>query len=303
MEITKNIEVDERQEFELEMHSVLNVLSVILGTLQIMQDEAQNDLGFDTIINALFDSSEILQSGIKENFDLETIKNLSQDLTENLNQISVTNPEYASTLIFKEHHTTLLKIIDVLKTRLDEVQIRITDPDIWETFDVGAFKNDFISFFHALEQNSRGRFRIIYNLAEQDEKDYLINFEVSSDTDNNIFMPLLFKDVIRDLIANARKYTPPGGTIIIGITMKNGLLKFVVEDSGYGIPPNEIERVVDYGFRGSNVKNSIRTMGGGFGLTKAYFITKKFNGRMFIESTLLVGTTIRIELPVPETIV
>lgn len=300
MEIVKNIEVDSDLEFELEMHSILNVLSVILGTLQIMQDEAQDKLGLDSVIYKLFDISEILKSGRRNDFELETMLSVEQDLFEKLNLIETTNPEFASTTIFKDHQETLRKIVDVLKIRLSEILVRLKNPDSWESFDIDEFKDDFLSFFHALEQNSRGRYRIIYNLAEQEEKDYLVDFEISSDTNNNIFMPLLFKDVIRDLIANARKYTPPGGNILIGIAMKNRILKFVVEDNGYGIPDDEIEHVVDYGFRGSNIKNTIRTMGGGFGLTKAYYVTKKLNGRMFIDSKLLRGTTIRIELPVPE---
>lgn len=40
-------------------------------------------------------------------------------------------------------------------------------------------------------------------------------------------------------------------------------------------------------------------MGGGFGLTKAFYITKQFGGRFFIASECGVGTRIRILLPRP----
>jgi signal transduction histidine kinase len=106
------------------------------------------------------------------------------------------------------------------------------------------------------------------------------------------------KDVIRDLIANARKYTQAGGRINIGISQKEDAFKFVVEDNGYGIPSNELQSIVEFGYRGSNVESSIRTMGGGFGLTKALYVTQKYLGKFWIDSELDKGTKITLEIPV-----
>lgn len=44
-------------------------------------------------------------------------------------------------------------------------------------------------------------------------------------------------------------------------------------------------------------------MGGGFGLTKAFFVTKRFQGRMWIRSAAGAGTRITIDLPMPSTVV
>jgi hypothetical protein len=43
----------------------------------------------------------------------------------------------------------------------------------------------------------------------------------------------------------------------------------------------------------------VRTMGGGFGLTKAFLTTKQFGGRFWIASAVGVGTRIRIHVPRP----
>jgi len=43
----------------------------------------------------------------------------------------------------------------------------------------------------------------------------------------------------------------------------------------------------------------VRTMGAGFGLTKAYYVTKQFGGRMWIASRLGVGTRITLIIPRP----
>jgi signal transduction histidine kinase len=52
-------------------------------------------------------------------------------------------------------------------------------------------------------------------------------------------MPAVFQDVVRDLIANARKYTPPGGKIIAGLYQDDEELRFVVADTGRRVRFNQ----------------------------------------------------------------
>jgi len=119
-----------------------------------------------------------------------------------------------------------------------------------------------------------------------------------------IHMPAVFQDVMRDLLANARKYTQPGGTITAGLHDSGTHLRFVVADTGRGIPPGEIQSVVEFGRRGSNTQDR-PTRGAGIGLTKAYYVTRKFGGRMFVQSTGVPGegTRIEIRLPLPPALV
>lgn len=109
-------------------------------------------------------------------------------------------------------------------------------------------------------------------------------------------MPPVLCDVMRDLLANARKYTPPGGTIIAAMYQEPKWLHLAVADTGRGIPPDEIAAVAQFGKRASNVED-VRTFGGGFGLTKAFLVTKQFGGRFWIQSELGVGTRIRLQIP------
>ncbi|XFA71814.1 ATP-binding protein [Thermosynechococcaceae cyanobacterium Okahandja] len=71
-----------------------------------------------------------------------------------------------------------------------------------------------------------------------------------------------------------------------------------LHDTGCGIPSSELTKVVGFGQRGSNVQHR-RTMGGGFGLTKAFLVTKRFGGRMWIRSQEGVGTRITLQIPLP----
>ena len=103
---------------------------------------------------------------------------------------------------------------------------------------------------------------------------------------------------MRDLLANARKYTPPGGQISSGVYVGPDYLRLVVEDNGRGIPEADLDRVVRFGERGSNVAD-VRTMGGGFGLTKACMLAQRLGGRAWIASRENVGTRVTLEIPRP----
>ncbi len=161
-------------------------------------------------------------------------------------------------------------------------------------------KTNFREVFTAIEKNSHSAYHIVCNLAHQDSGDYFISLEIGKDDNAQYLMPLVFQDIMRDLMANARKYTPPGGRIAAGLYVSTEELTFVVEDSGKGIPSEELEKVFLYGYRASNAQDR-PTRGGGFGLTKAYYICKALGGKMYIDSPISEnkGTRIKLTLPIP----
>ncbi|EHQ52048.1 hypothetical protein ECTPHS_05105 [Ectothiorhodospira sp. PHS-1] len=187
-------------------------------------------------------------------------------------------------------------VMAIFKTRVKELTARAGVPMIWQWYDLELLKEDLAILFQVMQQKSNGGFGIKHNIAGQEERDYLVKFDVTSRDGNQIFMPAVFSDVIRDLMANARKYTPPGGRILSGLDDDGHRIRFVVEDTGVGIPAEQIQDVVMLGFRADNVRNR-RTYGGGFGLTKAYWVTQRLQGRMWIDSRLDEGTRIEIQFP------
>ena len=303
MEITNKVNVTESQVNELEMHSLINIISVINSHIQIIQYETGYEVLFEPLIDDLMALADACREKNIDQFNNQTVAQFKRDLFAKLDQLE----ENVNSGNLKSEETTYKSIFNeifrVLNARVEEFITRWENPGKWEAHDIVAFKKDFNSFFYTMEKNSKGRYRIIFNIAEQEEKDYLVQFAINSDCENTIYIPIVLKDVIRDLIANARKYTPPGGEINIGLSQKEGMFRFVVEDSGYGIPKDEIERIVEYGYRATNIKDKVKTMGGGFGLTKAYYVTKKFGGRFWIESELNKGTKISIEIPVPDRVI
>ena len=302
MELVKSVTFDENQIFELEMHSFLNVLSVLSGIIQIIEDEAGPHNAFRGPLTEIFRQSDAIRSNNRKVFNPKGLIQLKNDVLASFEVFEAKKPDFCAEDSYKQLRSSLDDIFSVFDVRIAELEARYESPDKWEIFTTEEFKEDFRKFFYAMEKSSNGRYRIIYNIAEQDERDYLVSLEIDSELNGYIAMPYLLKDVVRDIIANARKYTPPGGDITIGIAITSNTLRFLCEDSGYGIPEDEIGQVVDFGFRASNIRNKIRTMGGGFGLTKAYYITKKLGGRFWIESELNKGTRISIQIPLPEAI-
>ncbi len=192
----------------------------------------------------------------------------------------------------------LASLFEVLRLRAREIVARSQDPFGWVTHRIAPLSENFFHEFRAIERNSKGGYRIVHNLAEHDAQSYYLHCDIGSFRGERIRMPAVFQDIIRDLIANARKYTAPGGRILAGTYEDQTELRVVVEDTGRGVPADEIPGLVHFGVRGSNVEDR-PTRGGGFGLTKAYYVTKRLGGRMWIDSTVDVGTQMKIVLPTP----
>jgi signal transduction histidine kinase len=304
MEITKPLTIGEEEINLLDLHSFINIFSIISGNLQLVQLNMKNPDVLEPVVDRAIVLSKAMLNRELQDFNIPAILAYQIDVLQLLEQLK-TDRECNGldmNLDLDVEIQTMTQIFEIMNIRAEELLNRWQHPGKWEMFKLDAFREDFHKFFYAMEKNSRGRYRIRYNIAEKEEADYLIQFVVNSDSNNSLCMIMMLKDVMRDLMANARKYTPPGGKIDIGVSMKNNVLRFVIEDSGIGIPQNQIEKVVEFGYRASNVKDTHRTMGGGFGLTKAYFFTKKNDGRLWIESREGLGTKISIEIPVPESV-
>jgi PAS domain S-box-containing protein len=105
--------------------------------------------------------------------------------------------------------------------------------------------------------------------------------------------------IMINLLANAVKYSPGGGTITVTLDVeeKRGTRMAVirVSDHGIGIPEGELARVFERFYRASNV--SSRIDGTGIGLTGARYIAQRHGGDVSVESVLGEGTTFTVELP------
>jgi heavy metal sensor kinase len=104
------------------------------------------------------------------------------------------------------------------------------------------------------------------------------------------------RQVFFNLIDNAIKYTPEGGTVEIRIERIDGAARVIVRDSGVGIPAEHLPRVFDRFYRVDKARS--REQGGtGLGLTIARSIVVAHSGQIELSSTRGHGTTVTLTLP------
>jgi len=287
------------QESRLELHSLLNLYNVLIGELTVLGLVLGED---DRLLRrSLAVCDQLLGNLGDQSRALEDAEHLEENLRVIAGEIDAAILSHAARAGHSEviqSRRSLRTVWEILRIRALELLARRRTPGRWERIPVAQLRRNFTEVFAGVEQHSRGRYRIVYNAALQGPEDYYFDFEVDSNDHEAVRMPPIFEDVMRDLAANARKYTAPGGSVTVSLYGDPEMLRLVVRDSGRGIAPDELARVVRFGERGSNV-GPVRSLGGGLGLTKAFWATKQFEGRFWIASQPGVGTTVRIQVPVP----
>lgn len=105
---------------------------------------------------------------------------------------------------------------------------------------------------------------------------------------------VLLGQAIDSMLNNGLKYSAGGGTVSIDLTCDDSNATMHISDSGIGIPANEIHRIFDAFYRASN---AIYIPGTGLGLNIAQQVVEKHGGQISVESTVDVGTSFTIRLP------
>jgi two-component system heavy metal sensor histidine kinase CusS len=106
--------------------------------------------------------------------------------------------------------------------------------------------------------------------------------------------PVLFGRAVSNLVDNALRFTPDGGTIQISITVKTAHSEVTVSDNGCGIAPEHLPRVFDRFYR---VDSSRSSDGAGLGLALVKSIVDLHGGSAKIESEANRGTTGTVTFP------
>jgi len=102
--------------------------------------------------------------------------------------------------------------------------------------------------------------------------------------------------LLTNLVGNSLKFTPRGGTISVKLTEADTDVTVEVRDSGPGIPVDEMPRVFERFYRGTNTGDA-RASGSGLGLAIVRSIVDMHGGEIDLASVIGEGTVFRITLP------
>ena len=108
--------------------------------------------------------------------------------------------------------------------------------------------------------------------------------------------PLRVRQVLRNLVGNAIKYTPENGQITVDTEQKNRYIQISVQDTGLGIPDKDLPHIFDRFYRVQN-DDRLDIEGNGLGLAIVKAIVEQHGGKITVESTHGKGTCFRFTLP------
>lgn len=142
-----------------------------------------------------------------------------------------------------------------------------------------------LSFEYRQSLGSEGR-ELVLNLPE--ERSVMLRIDV-----------LKIRQVLDNLVENAKKYTPAEGKIGIGCSIEENSIEIWVEDEGPGVPEADLSRIFERFYRVD--KGRSRDTGGtGLGLSIVKHIIDWHNGRVWAENVEDQGLRVSFRLPVAE---
>jgi len=104
------------------------------------------------------------------------------------------------------------------------------------------------------------------------------------------------KQILLNLLSNAVKFTPPGGSVVVRVTLEEDGMSIAVADTGIGIAPEDLEKALrPFGQIDSRMARKYQGTGLGLPLTKS--MIELHGGRLVLDSAAGRGTTATIWLP------
>ena len=142
--------------------------------------------------------------------------------------------------------------------------------------------------------------RIVENhLVPAEKQELTIQSNIAPDVPIVYVDQTMLERAITNLVDNAIKYTPNGGTIEVGLNRDEHMLVISVHDSGLGISPDNQKMLFERHVRIPRAEHK-RVKGSGLGLFIVRSVAQRHGGNAWVESTEGDGSTFFISLPLDE---
>jgi len=131
--------------------------------------------------------------------------------------------------------------------------------------------------------------REVVGLYRAGESDIRFEYDVGPDLPPALARPGELKEVLFNIVENARDAVDAGGSISVTANAADDHIEVVVSDDGHGIEPGMLDRIFEPHF-------STRSTGTGLGLAIVRRLVEGWGGRIEVQSLPGDGTTIRIRM-------
>ncbi|MBW9171142.1 two-component system histidine kinase PnpS [Clostridium estertheticum] len=221
-----------------------------------------------------------------ENMRTQFVANVSHELKTPLTSIK----GFAETLKYVDDVETKEKFLNIINEEADRLTRLITDiltlSHIEQQKEVKTEKinvNKIVKDVYNLMKNTADLKGIQLSVKQQN-----VNILIG-DTDR-------FKQMLINLVDNGINYSESGNSVCIGTEGKTDGFILWVQDTGVGIAKDQIPRLFERFYRVDKARS--RSKGGtGLGLAIVKHIVLEFNGKIYVESQLEVGSKFIIEIP------
>jgi signal transduction histidine kinase len=133
------------------------------------------------------------------------------------------------------------------------------------------------------------------------QKNISLNVELPKDMPNVIQADqALLHQAVYNLVENALKYTPEGGSVTINASTMDNSLIFSIADNGIGVSPDDLPRLFEKFYRGSQ-REARAQHGTGLGLAIVRSIAERHGGRVWVDSKLGQGSMFYLQIPLTQT--
>jgi two-component system sensor histidine kinase VicK len=102
--------------------------------------------------------------------------------------------------------------------------------------------------------------------------------------------------IFENLLSNALRYTPKGGTVVVGLANRGAVVRMTVSDTGPGIDPDDLPRVFERLYVAQRYR-PVRPEGSGLGLSIVKELTTALGGSVTVDSGLGEGTVVTVDVP------
>lgn len=130
-----------------------------------------------------------------------------------------------------------------------------------------------------------------------ENKSITLTFDTNTEEKFMACDPDKIERIMLNLISNAIKFTNPGGHIFINMFDENDHIVICVEDTGIGIPEDDLDIIFER-FRQANRASARNYTGSGIGLSLVKSLVEMHGGKISVKSTYGKGTKFVIKLPV-----